>query len=617
MLPDQGYSLWPTASMLSLCGDFMSIVRPLRLILIGLSFLSVVGSAGWVTAEVSPLDLVGESAALCLEVPRLEETWKRIQHSRMAERVKAFPPYDRFVSGPGFQQWMLIEKYVAQATGQRLSEQLLGLCADSLVIAVYLPDGAKPQGIAIARARDSASLRQAVDAWGKLEPQHVDQTRQHRGQTYIQRAKSAGSKEVLYYTVVDRTLALSDQEALVRQAIDLQQAAAARAESREPTGAADRSLRESPLYRTARARLNDDSVAFLHVNARAWDKALREGAKDDEAGAIAVLKVWQHVSTLAGSLRFDEGLALDLVAELDRERLPKGWTQFVQSSKATTGWADRIPNDALLAIAGRVDVRPLVQMWLAAMADAKSDDFVRGRRVLRSLLAGRDLFDDVLPGVMSDVLIHASVQKDVVVGTAPFELLGVLTWKPEAAATSSTEHPPLASSLDNALQFGLNFMAGHLAHELPESNVVVGSETTGATTIRWLKGLAPWEPAYGIEAQRLIVSSSRAKLSREMAAADTISAEPRIPSRLTRHEQRFFAATTQLVWFDSAQNRQALATHSDWIATTLAQRSPESKPKIASRLSHLGEVLQLFDSAFLAGSLSSDHVRVVFGGAID
>ena len=175
----------------------MSIVRPLRLALIALSFVFGAEAAGLRAAEVSPLDLVGESAALCLEVPRLAETWKRVEHSRMAERVKAFPPFERFVDGPGFQQWTFIEKFVAQATGQSLSEQLLGLCSESLVVAVYLPEGEKPQGVAIARARDSASVWKAVDSWGKLEPQHIDKPRQHRGQTYIQRAKSSGSKEVL------------------------------------------------------------------------------------------------------------------------------------------------------------------------------------------------------------------------------------------------------------------------------------------------------------------------------------------------------------------------------------------------------------------------------------
>ena len=594
----------------------MSIVRRLWLALVLFSFAFVAGTSGLRAAEVSPLDLVGESAALCLEVPRLAESWNRIEHSRMAERVKAFPPFDRFVRGPGFQQWLLVEKYVAGVTGHPLSEQVLGLCAESLVIAVYLPEGAKPQGVAIARARDAASLRRAMDAWSKLEPQHVEQTRQHRGQTYIQRMKSAGSKEIVYYTVADRTLVVSDQEGLVRQAIDLQQSAAARAESREPAAAADRSLRESPLYRTARARLRDDSVAFLYVNARAWDKSLMEGAKDDP-GAVAVLNGWRHVSALAASLRFDEGLAVDVVAELDRGQLPSGWSQLVKSSQQTTDWSDRIPGDALLAIAGRGDVRPLVQSWLATNPDAKSDDFARGRRVLRSLLAGRDLFDDVLPAVLSDVTIHASARNDAAEGTAPFELFGALAWTPDAEAASPAGQPPLASRLDNALQFGLNVLAGYLAHERPESNAFVASETTGTTTMRWLTGLAPWEPAYAVVARRLIVASSRAKLTRGLADAASNSPDARRSSRLAKHEQLFFPAMTQLVWFDSVQTRDALGRHADWIATTLAQRSPESKPKIAARLSHLGEVFQLFDAAFLAGRLSDDHVRVVFGGALD
>lgn len=593
----------------------MSIVRPSRLALIVVTFVFGIEAIGLWAADVTPLDLVSESAALCLEVPRPAETWKRVENSRLAERVKVFPPFERFVSGPGFQQWAIIEKYVAQATGQPLSEQLLGLCSESLVVAVYLPEEGKPQGVAIAQSRDSVSLWKAVDSWGKLEPQHVDKPRQYRGQTYTQRTKSSGSKEVLYYTVFNRTLVLSDQESLVRQAIDFQQAMATRAATSQPTVTTVRSLRESSRYRDARAKLNDDSVAFLHVNSRAWDKVLSEGAKVDH-GAAAVLKIWRHVSALAASLRFDEGIGLDVVAELDQEHLPSGWAQFVQSSQAATGWVDRIPSDALLAISSRVDVRPLVQIWLATTSDAKSNDFVRGRRVLRSLLGGRDLFDEVLPAVLSDVTIYATARQDVAIGSAPFELFGSSRWKPSVQVASDTEVPTLANSLDNALQFGLNFLAGYLAHESPDSSVTVGSEATGEITIRWLKGLLLWEPAYGVLAHRLVVGSSRASLSNGLGFGVTKVTELR-NSRLAKYEPRFFPAVTQLIWFDSVQTREALAEHSDWVATMLARQSPESKPRIAARLSHFDEILQLFDAAFLAGSLNQDHVRVVVGGAID
>ena len=71
----------------------------------------------------------------------------------------------------------------------------------------------------------------SIAALSKLEPQPVDQPQQHLGQTYIRRAKSPQSKEALFYVTFDQTLVLSDQAALIRQAIEMQQAAVARAES--------------------------------------------------------------------------------------------------------------------------------------------------------------------------------------------------------------------------------------------------------------------------------------------------------------------------------------------------------------------------------------------------
>ena len=601
----------------------MSTFRPLRWIPIALSFFVLIGVKDVRAVEVSPLDLVADSVAVCLEVPNLDATWQRIESSRLAERVRAFAPFQRLLLGGGFQQWTAIESHVAQLTGLPLSEQLRGLCAESLVLAVYLPEGAKPQGMMIARARDAATLSRSVAALNKLEPQHVDQPQQHRGQTYIRRLKSPKSKEVLFYVLFDRTLVLSDHEPLVRQAIEMQQAAVAHAESQKVIDGTVRTLRESPAYRAARARRPENGVAFVHVNSRAWDKTLREGAKNDNEAAV-VLGVWRCVSALAGSLRFDEGLALDVVAELDRTQLPSGWTEFVRSTEVSTPqtladsrWSERIPAAALLAVSGGADVRPLITTWLAVDPGVKSNDFVRTRRVLKSLLGGRDLIEDVLPALLTDITVHASAPEQVADRAAPFELLGQFSWMPKNFATASNDdEPKLAVSLDNALSFGLNFWGVHLSCEHPKSDIVVRSNGDGTTMRRWLEGLPVWEPGYGVVADRLFVASSKTELLR-------VSLMPASPpkqagsTRLNDHARRFFTAATQLVWFDSNQTRAALAKHSDWIATTLAGRSEKSKPSIQTRLSRFSEVLQLFDAAFLAGSLHDDHLRVSLGVALD
>ena len=601
----------------------MSTFRPLRWIPIALSFFVLIGVKDVRAVEVSPLDLVADSVAVCLEVPNLDATWQRIESSRLAERVRAFAPFQRLLLGGGFQQWTAIESHVAQLTGLPLSEQLRGLCAESLVLAVYLPEGAKPQGMMIARARDAATLSRSVVALNKLEPQHVDQPQQHRGQTYIRRLKSPKSKEVLFYVLFDRTLVLSDHEPLVRQAIEMQQAAVAHAESQKVIDGTVRTLRESPAYRAARARRPENGVAFVHVNSRAWDKTLREGAKNDNEAAV-VLGVWRCVSALAGSLRFDEGLALDVVAELDRTQLPSGWTEFVRSTEVSTPqtladsrWSERIPAAALLAVSGGADVRPLITTWLAVDPGVKSNDFVRTRRVLKSLLGGRDLIEDVLPALLSDITVHVSAPEQIADRAAPFELLGQFSWMPKNFATASNDdEPKLAVSLDNALSFGLNFWGVHLSCEHPKSDIVVRSNGDGTTMRRWLEGLPVWEPGYGVVADRLFVASSKTELLR-------VSLMPASPpkqagsTRLNDHARRFFTAATQLVWFDSNQTRAALAKHSDWIATALAGRSEKSKPSIQTRLSRFSEVLQLFDAAFLAGSLHDDHLRVSLGVALD
>ena len=601
----------------------MPTFRPLRWILTVLSFVAFLGVKDVGAVEVSPLDLVADTAAVCLEVPNLDASWQRIEQSRLAERVRAFAPFQRLLLGAGFQQWAAVENHVTQMTGLPLSEQLRGLCAESLVLAVYLPEGAKPQGVMIARARDAATLSRSVAALNKLEPQHVDQSKQHLGQTYIKRLKSPKSKEVLFYVLFDQTLVLSDHEPLVRQAIEMQQAAVAHAESQKAIDGTIRTLRESPAYRAARARLPENGVAFVHVNSRAWDKTLREGAKNDNEAAV-VLGVWRCVSALAGSLRLEEGLALDVVAELDRTQLPSGWTEFVRSTEAPTKqassdsrWSERIPAAALLAVSGGVDVRPLIRMWLAVDPGVKSNDFVRTRRVLRSVLGGRDLIEEVLPALLSDITVHASAPEQVADRAAPFEVLGQFSWMPKNFATASNDdEPQLAASLDNALSFGLNFLGAHLSGEHPESHIVVRSKGDGTTTRRWLEGLPLGEPGYGIVADRLFVSSSKAELLRVSSSSDPLSKQSG-STRLRDDARRFFGTATQLVWFDSIQTRAALTKHSDWIATTLAGRSEKSKPSIQTRLSRFSEVLQLFDAAFIAGSLHDDHLRVTLGVALD
>ena len=173
----------------------MSIDRLARNMLI----ISVLGlilrSTQLMAGETAPLDLVNQSVAICLEVSRPAESWTQIQQCRMAARFMAFPPVVRLLNGKGFQQWRQIEAYSTTVTGSPLSRLILDICAESLVLAIYLPDKGKPQGVMIAQARDESTLRRAIEAWDKLDPKQVKVACEHRGISYTRREKNSGSKD--------------------------------------------------------------------------------------------------------------------------------------------------------------------------------------------------------------------------------------------------------------------------------------------------------------------------------------------------------------------------------------------------------------------------------------
>ncbi len=592
----------------------MAIDRTSGFVFIIAVLFSVTGDARVSAEEISPIELIGQPVALCFEIPHPEESWHQLLKSRFAGRLKSFPPVKRFLSGPGYQQWMAIEKYAAQITSQPLSKHLFHLCADSLVIAVYLPEGAAPQGLVIAKSHDADALQQAIDAWGKLEPKHIDQVRNHLGQTYVQRVKAPDSKDVLYYVVLDRILALSDRESLIQQVIEFREVKLGRRSAHAATDPSSGPLSESALYKKARDRLPVDGEAYLYINARVWDKTLQDATRDD-LNAHRMRYVWNHISALSLRLRFDEGVALDAIAELDADRLPDGWTRFVSSTRSAGRWHSPFPTTALLAVAGRMDVRPLIGLWLATAPEVTSEEFMRMRRVLQSLLQGHDPIEEALPVLISDMAMHVAVgQNDAV----PFEMLASLAVNPAENRDNLTRHPSLANGLDNAFQFGMNFLAGYLAHQNRDGQFRVNSEKVGDATVRWLEGAPHDEPAYTVHEDRLLISNSRASLVRSLSPSPVPTNSVRPSSgRLREFERRFFGETTQLIWLDSVQTREALNEHADWIATSLSRQSPQEKLSISSRLSHISEILQFFDAAFIAARFSDEYIRLTVGLGID
>lgn len=556
--------------------------------------------------DVAPTQLVSDSAAVCLEVPHFEATWSKLQNSRLLERLREFPPVQRFLAGTGFQKWNQIQAHVRQSTGKSLSDHLLGSFGESIVVAIYLPDGRPPEGVLIGRARDAATLTQALQMWAQLDPQHESKSKVHLGQSYIRRAKSANSSDVVYYTVFDRTIAISDQEGQIQRVIELHAAT-----SRKVARSSLKPLGDLPLFRSSRELQPRDAAAFLFLNTRVWDKVL-DGELQKSAEGKWLQSAFHQIAAVTVSLRLDEEVVVDIAADLRGAAMAPVWKRFVAGASSRGGdWQRRIPAEAIMAISSRMETGPLVQAWLALNPDVRTEEFSRGRNFLKSLLLDRDLFTDVLPNTLRDWSISLISVDAAVSESSPVDLVGQVSLN---SAQPGAE-VPLDRSLDNALQFGMNLLSGMLSHQRGTSGglVVVKSTTSEAGVERTLDGLKVWSPGYRVSPQQLMVATSASALARVQTPAAAAVRD----SRLAACERRYFHSASQLVWLDAVRLRSILTTHSNWIAGQLEPASQDGRDRVLQHLSKLTEAATVVDAAFVAAKFDEDSVHFVFGAALD
>lgn len=560
--------------------------------------------SGLLAADVAPINLVDDTVAVCVEVQYPEAAFSKFQSSHLATRLKAFPPVRRFLDGSGFQKWALVEDYVRRTTGKALSDQILAACSESLVLAVYLPDGKPPEGVVITKATDAAALTQALQAWATLEPKQVSKSKEYQGLTYFQRARSARPGDSIFYVVFDRTIALSDHEHRIQQVIEFR-IAGDQSSGVQATGP----LTELPLYKANRSRLPQDAVAFLFLNTRKWDRVIDDGLRNSRDAAW-IRQIVSRVAALSGALRLNDEVVLDLAADTEGSELPEAWRHFVHSTdRGENDWAKRVSADSILAISSRMDVTPLVQHWLASASEAKTEDFGRGRNVLKSILQGRDPLTEIVPRLLRDWTVAFVPASEVSTGVSPVDLIGDF---------SLGDDPALSRNLDQAIQFGMTLLSAMVSHQrVPTATaklVLVESLSTNGGLERWISGLENWSPACLASPERLILASCH-----QAIVTHSNSTTPRTAkvSRLAAHESRYFRGTSQLLWIDSVQLRELLTQHGDWITSQLTAKSTNDRERVQQHLFRIEEIAKLFDAAFVAAQFDEQRVRVVVGAALD
>ena len=557
---------------------------------------SPVGAAEPLTA----LDLVPADTAFCLEIPHLEESWTQVEASPLLQRVRQFPHFQRLLESRGFQQWQMVEAHVANLTGQKLSTQLRALFGKSFVIAISIPTQGDPQGVLIAEAIDPAAIETAIQTWNKLEPNEITTTKLHRGFTYWHRKKNLQASESLFYAFSGAWLVASDRELQIQQVIDRLISSTELASlpaDRQP-------IHRSPQFARNRQRLCADGVAYIHVNARPWDRILAEAAQRDRE-SLAVAEIWQQIGAVSGSLALDRGAVCEAVFELETTKFPSGWSELVAATKKSPSWASQIPAESLFVVYGRLELATLIRHLLNQIPAADRRELEKLRRIAQSLLSGQDPFYEVLPSLLHDFGGFVVMRRDD--HTKNLMLDGVL-----GVTADSPAELKMFMALHQGLETGLSLLAAYFSAEGPEL-VTVRREDHGLASVRSLSATAPVPLAYGLKGPHLIAAGSRERLLQTLNSLDNDNAYP----RLKVHADRYFAAASQLVWLDVANVRSLLNNQHADVARLFAHGSVDEANRLDKRLVQMQSALQMIDSLFIASRIESDHVHVVFGAGLD
>jgi hypothetical protein len=341
------------------------------------------------------LRLVPPDVAFCLVVENLRDHAAAFLRSPFYEQFRRSPLGAALLASPEAQKLAEVERVLRhqlQIDFQQIRDDLLG---DAVVFAYRPGPPGQPereQGLILLHARDPNLLARFLARFDDAQKQSGDvqdiQECAYQGVTYERRVET---KATTYRYRRGPVLILTGQEALLRQAIDLD-----RADSPD----------EAPLVRRFRQLGDDGRLAGLWLNPRAFEPELRQkaaAAQGPEATFLRhLLTYWQALDGVGLTLTPERDLRLSLTLRGKAEGLPPAARRlFAGSGRSPEVWA-RFPPDALLAVAGRVDLPALLDV-LAGFLDESARPGLRA--VLGNVIGpvlGQEMIEGILPNVGPD-----------------------------------------------------------------------------------------------------------------------------------------------------------------------------------------------------------------------
>ena len=380
-------------------------------------------------------------------------------------------------------------------TPKELFHDVLG---DAVVFAYTPAPPGDPKGersVILVRPRKPELLEKVVGRINELQLQskELKALAEHKygGAAYFERQKPDGPSD--FYAFRGGVFVFSAADAEIKAVID-----------RDRTAPKDK----SPELVARMTRLGVAEVAgVILINPRALDAELAAKAKGAKLGERLMLsrlaEVWSATEMAAVYLSLDAGAELGLSVRFHAEKLPPGVKDWLVGERTPPALWQSVPDDAMLAVAGRLKVKPLLDL-LSLVNAAEGKPSVR-EQIAEALgpVVGKDKLPLVLDALGPDFAAWVVPPAAGAKSALP-TVVGAVKVRADGEKGASA-----AKALVQSLEFG--FQTARIAYNARhDDQIELREEKDGDVVIKSLAGEAfpaGFRPCFAMKGGYLLVST--------------------------------------------------------------------------------------------------------------
>ena len=575
-------------------------------------------------ARRSLVRLVPADAGLCIEIDRpaaLLSDWK---DSGLGHRLELLGPFS--VWHEHYQPKLeAIGRYVAKRLDVASRDLGRQLFSQSLVVAVWSDESAEDddhndtalvhrpfaKGLLLLRARDAEFLSRVVAVLNRLGGQHGGhvQQKEHAGAQYTVRLVGRGTPSPTVCVAAIGTIGvITTDEQVMRDVLELH----------AERSSVDR-LVDTAGYREAAARRRKTAAIRLFLQPRRWDGAvLREVARAVDGTAHAADKLavrtaadlWKasRYWTVTADLRMP--LLVDGYLSIDRDRLTPEAAEMLASMQGEASFLRRIPSDAVLAFAGRVDIAKMATLLLSVENEESVRKVEKFRAATQGPLLGLDFFDEILASMgpeMGSFLLPPE-------GDEPVRWAVGTRMRRRAA---DDPRPQVEQALNNGLRQAMTLIAANLEADGKLARVeTIEAEGARFTSLEGtLPESLPLPRCFAFWNDYFLLGSSRDVIRGAIAlpAEETLLSAAHVRELLSPA----IRSPSQLLYVDSRGLRRLLDSNPEALATVFGSLQPLDALTIRKRLMGLLPLVEAVDAVVVAGEVREDGIAMSLGIAAE